>query len=579
MNMKIRNLRPSLNTTLIIGFLICTALLLVFLSCTLVPFISNLLSENAIERTKETVLQSVNAVDLYVDSSLSTMHFATSLIPVNPETETDWHIQLNLLARSNSDITTLAFFNQQGECLYATRGAVRVGSAEICKRQWFSSALEREGTLTCFSRPYVQSIFADQHNYVITLSRAVTYMSGGSQQTGVMLMDVDYAGFLALTDNVKLGESGYAYVMDEDNVMIAHPRLQLIYANQASEDITAASSQIVGLTRDQQQGRARVLIIATLSQTRWRMVGVAYIDEILQSQVAFFRIMSLALLCAAFIALGAASLMAYWVTRPITHLEHKMRKVEAGDLNVTITERGFREIRSVSTAFNHMLIRIRELMNQVVHEQEIKRLYELNALQAQISPHFLYNTLDSIIWMEERGRSREAITMVSALARLFRISISKGRSVISVAEEIEHVRNYVIIQKMRFQEKFECDIQAEDAALRERTVKLVLQPLVENALNHAIDEIEGATIHIVVRAFVTEDELRFTVADDGIGIPVEQLDGILTRVVGTSGIGLRNVNERIQLTYGKEYGLAVKSEEGKGTLVTIRMPRGKDATA
>lgn len=573
MNARTHQNGRSLHTLMIIGLLLFTAMLLVFMSAALVPFISQLLSENAIERTKETVLQSVNVVDQYINSTLSTLHFATSLVPVNPQTETDWHSQIDLLARSNSDITALAFFDGNGECLYATSGSLRVSGLEIRNRLWFTDALKQEGTLTAFSRPYVQDIFENQHNYVITLSRAVTYVSDGRQQTGVMLMDIGYSSFAALTDNVKLGSSGYTYVLDETDGLIAHPRLQLIYADQAKEDTTAVQSQIVGLTRDKQNGRERVLIIAVINQTRWRMVGVAYIDEILQSQVAFIRIMSLVLLAAAFIALGAATLMAYWVTRPITHLEHKMRKVEAGDLNVTITERGFSEIRSVATAFNHMLTRIRELMDQIVHEQETKRLYELNALQAQINPHFLYNTLDSIIWMEERGRSREAITMVSALAKLFRISISKGKSVISVAEEIEHVRNYVIIQKMRFQDKFDCEIQADPETLKERTVKLVLQPLVENALNHAIDEVDGTSLHIRVRAFVEGEELRFTVADDGVGIAEEQLNGILSRPAGTGGIGLRNVHERIQLTFGKQYGLTIASEEGCGTLVTIRMPR------
>ena len=576
MNLHWRKNGPSLHTLILIGLLLFTGVLLTFMSVALVPFISQLLSENAIERTKETVLQSVNVVDQYVDSTLSTLHFATSLIPVNPETDQSWHSQIELLARSNPDITALAFFDGQGECLYATSGKLRVGGYGIRKRAWFTQALIQEGTLTCFSHPYVQDIFQNQHNYVVTLSRAVTYMSGGQQQTGVMLMDIDYSGFSALTDNVKLGDSGYTYVLDKDDALIAHPKLQLIYAGQAQENIAAVQSQLLGLTRDKQNGRERVLIIAVINQTRWRMVGVAYIDEILQSQIAFIRIMSLVLLAAAFIALGAATLMAYWVTRPITHLEHKMRKVEEGDLNVTITERGFSEIRSVGTAFNHMLTRIRELMGQIVHEQEMKRLYELNALQAQINPHFLYNTLDSIIWMEERGRSREAIIMVSALAKLFRISISKGKSVISVAEEIEHVRNYVIIQKMRFQDKFDCDIQADPETLKERTVKLVLQPLVENALNHAIDEADGASIHISVRASVEGDELRFTVEDDGVGIAEEQLDGILARPTGTGGIGLRNVNERIQLTFGRQYGLTIDSEEGRGTLVTIRMPRGKE---
>ncbi len=576
MNARLHQNGRSLHTLMIIGLLLFTGILLAFMSGALVPFISQLLSENAIERTKETVLQSVNVVDQYVDSTLSTLHFATSLVPMDPETDLGWHAQIDLLARANSDITAIAFFNGQGECLYATGGALRVSGYGIRQRRWFTEALRQEGTLTVFSNPYVQDVFANQHNFVVTLSRAVTYMSGGRQQTGVMLMDIGYSSIAALTDNIKLGDSGYTYVVDERDALIAHPKLQLIYADQAKEDMTAVQRQIVGLTRDKQSGRERVLIVAVINQTRWRMVGVAYIDEILQSQMAFIRIMSLVLLSAAFIALGAATLMAYWVTRPITHLEHKMRKVEAGDLNVTITERGFSEIRNVATAFNHMLTRIRELMGQIVHEQEMKRLYELNALQAQINPHFLYNTLDSIIWMEERGRSREAITMVTALAKLFRISISKGKGVISVAEEIEHVRNYVIIQKMRFHDKFDCDIEADPETLKERTVKLVLQPLVENALNHAIDEADGASIHIAVRAFVEGDELRFTVSDDGVGIAEEQLDGILRRPAGTGGIGLRNVHERIQLTFGKQYGLTIDSEEGRGTLVTIRLPRGKE---
>ena len=220
-----------------------------------------------------------------------------------------------------------------------------------------------------------------------------------------------------------------------------------------------------------------------------------------------------------------------------------------------------------------MLTRTRALMDQILQEQEKKRLYELNALQAQINPHFLYNTLDSIIWMEERGRSREAITMVSALAKLFRISISKGRSVITVREELEHVRNYLIIQKMRFKDKFTYEITAQEEALGERTVKLIVQPLVENAINHAIDETQPEALNIHIDAGVTREELIFTVADDGIGMPPEVLESLLTAPAGKSGIGVKNVHERIQLTYGDRYGLTVHSVEDEGTTVTIRLPR------
>ena len=214
-------------------------------------------------------------------------------------------------------------------------------------------------------------------------------------------------------------------------------------------------------------------------------------------------------------------------------------------------------------------------MDQIVQEQEIKRLYELNTLQAQINPHFLYNTLDSIIWMEERGRGREAILMVSSLARLFRLSISRGRSEITVREELEQVRHYLIIQKMRFKNKFEYTITWDEAALEETTVKLIVQPMAENAINHAIDETQDEALHIAIHAGVTEEEVIFTIEDDGVGMPPEVVDRLLTAPAGKSGIGVKNVHERIRLPYG----IQVRSVEDEGTCVTIRLPRRKKGDA
>jgi two-component system sensor histidine kinase YesM len=219
-----------------------------------------------------------------------------------------------------------------------------------------------------------------------------------------------------------------------------------------------------------------------------------------------------------------------------------------------------------------MLWRIRQLMEQIVSEQEKKRLHELNALQAQINPHFLYNTLDSIIWMEERGRSAQAVIMVSALARLFRISISRGRNIILVHEELEHVRNYLIIQQMRFKDKFIYTIECEEELRNLHTIKLIVQPIVENAINHAMDELADTRLDIKVRAYSEGEFLCFEVSDDGIGIPFDKRKTLLTEAVGASGIGLKNVHERIVLTYGQPYGLSVESEEDEGTIVTIRLP-------
>lgn len=564
----------SLNFVLIASFLSCMGLLLLFVLLMLIPKLSVLLEKNAIERTKETVMQSVHTVNVYVDNMLSTLYYTTTLLPSNMDEDTgEWLEQMELIKRGNSSIVSIAFFHEDGSLFGSTAGTQCAAPEQVLSMNWFQKALDWGGTVTYFSMPHVQSLFPNQYAFVITMARAVYYQKDGKLTQGVLMMDIDYGDFYALTEHVSLGASGYSYILNREGELVVHPLQQLIYQGVASEDLTAVNQFLVGQGRDRVDGRERVLISATLNQTRWRLVGVAYIDEILELQNTFIRIISIVLLCAAMLSFAVASVMAYWVTRPMRYLEDTMRRVEAGDLNVAIKEQGFREARSVSTAFNHMIARIRALMDQIVQEQEKKQLYELNALQAQINPHFLYNTLDSIIWMEERGRSREAITMVSALAKLFRISISKGRSIITVREELEHVRNYLIIQKMRFKDQFTYEIQAQEETLGERTVKLIVQPLVENAINHAIDQTQPEALHIIIKAFFQDDDLLFTVEDDGIGIAPEVLENILTSPAGRSGIGIKNVHERIQLTFGSAYGLHIESEEDVGTLVTIRLPR------
>lgn len=565
----------SLHNVIMVAFLTSMGALLLFVMLVLVPRVSSLLETNAIDRTKETVLQSVATLENYVDNLLSSLHFSSALLPSDPtQPENEWQKGLDFMKESRNDILSIAFFGQDGELFYSTAGKLRVPPHEVRESEWFRKAVEWQGTVAYFSRPHVQQLFNGQRTLVISMARSLEYQQEGNWRTGVLLMDVAYGAFSAVTDGVSLGRSGFVYLMDESGELICHPKLQRIHQGLAREDREAALAQTVGITRDEEDGRERVLLITTVEQTRWRVVGVAYIDEILALQNAFIRIITVVSLIAALLSLAAATLMAFWVTRPIRLLESKMRKVEAGDLNVTIEERGFHEIRSVSTTFNHMLRRVRVLMDRVVTEQETKRLHELNALQAQINPHFLYNTLDSIVWMEERGRSQEAITMVLALAKLFRISISKGRRFITVREELEHVRNYLIIQKMRFKDKFSYHLEVDEDALEERTVKLIVQPLVENCINHAIDEAQGMELHIEIRVSVTPEDLLFTVSDDGVGIREDLLPTLLTTSSGKNGIGLKNVHERIQLTYGAAYGLTIHSVEDQGTTITIRIPRG-----
>ena len=571
----------SFSLQLTASFMACMGALLAFISISLMTPLSSLLEKNAFERTKETVLQSVSTANVFIDRLLSTLYFATTVLPDSMDSgAAGWVEQMQMIKKSDSDIISIALFHRDGTLLGAVgTGDVSLDTDEVASSEWFQKALAWGGTSTYFSSPFVQHIFSGQRTFVIRLARSAFYQKEDRLEQGVVLMDVSYASFSRLIEGVALGKSGYVYLLDRGGEIIAHPKLQLIYNGLHEENLDEINRLLIGQGRDKVDGRERVLIAATLNQTRWRLVGVAYLDELLVLHTAFVHILTVVLICALLLSLAVATMMSYRLMLPIRHVADAIGRVESGNLSEGIPETGFREVRAISESFNRMLRRIRALMDQIVQEQEIKRLYELNALQAQINPHFLYNTLDSIIWMEERGRGREAILMVSSLARLFRLSISRGGSEITVREELEQVRHYLIIQKMRFKNKFEYTITWDEAALEETTVKLIVQPMAENAINHAIDETQDEALHIAIHAGVTEEEVIFTIEDDGVGMPPEVVDRLLTAPAGKSGIGIKNVHERIRLTYGEPYGIQVRSVEDEGTCVTIRLPRRKKGDA
>ncbi len=553
-------------------------LLLLFVSFSLVTRMNGLLEENATERTRQTVDQGNASLGVYVNEMLDTMDFFSSLVSAADEVSSAGLSDgMAFLQSSRKDVTAMAVFSPEGVPMASTAGNLSKSPREVTSYGWFSKPMRSTTATVYFSSPYVQNIFSGQYAWIITLSRRVEYRTEGRKETGVLMADFNFSGITSLCENISLGTSGYVYLVDTETELVYHPQQQLIYAGLKQENLSAVKAQVFGRCRDRFEGRDRLLIITTVDYTRWRMVGVAYLDDILSIQPELIRISLSVLLAGVLLSMAVATLSGAYVSKPIRRLEQVMAKVEAGNLDVSIEEQGFAEIRALSRTFNHMLGRIRRLMEQIVYEQETKRLHELNALQAQINPHFLYNTLDSIVWMEERGRRKEAIVMVTALARLFRISISKGRNMITVREELEHVRNYLIIQKMRFTNKFDYVITSEPETLELHTIKLIVQPIVENAIQHGLEEYAVEEGLVEINAYLENGDLILRVRDNGAGMPQSQVDSILTTPAGKSGIGVKNVHERIQLTFGKQYGLTIHSVLDEGTEVQIRLPVLREA--
>ena len=262
--------------------------------------------------------------------------------------------------------------------------------------------------------------------------------------------------------------------------------------------------------------------------------------------------------------------------QPLNKVVSNMDYVATGSLRTRINVDNMGEdFAKLAIGFNSMMDEIEVLMEQVKLEQHQLEQIRFNALQSQIQPHFLYNTLDSITWMIEGERNDEAVFMISQLARLFRISLSKGHTIISIKDELQHAQSYMNIQKVRYKNKFQISFDIAPDILDCCIVKLILQPILENAINYGVREMDDCG-EIIVRGSRQKDEILLTVTDNGMGIPEEEVEFLLTDTKRVhkkgSGVGLVNVNNRIKILFGEQYGLHIESELDEGTTVSIKIP-------
>ena len=327
--------------------------------------------------------------------------------------------------------------------------------------------------------------------------------------------------------------------------------------------------------RTEKGNRGKLYSISRSNKTGWTVVGCMSVSELLrksnQAQSIYVLISALLMI----VALLFSRFLAKSLTYPLQRLRDSMSRVQEGHFDGADVEiDSENEIGSLTKSFNVMTHRIQDLMEQNVKEQEAKRKSELKALQSQINPHFLYNTLDSIIWMAEGRKYEEVVLMTASLARLLRQSISNEDEVVPLAREVEYAKGYLTIQKMRYKDKLEFEIDVEPSILNIRLIKLVLQPVIENAIYHGLKYKESRGL-LLVKGFMKNGNAVLQVIDDGVGMDQETLDHIYERHkvdYHSNGVGIYNVQKRLQLYYGNEYGIVYESKPGEGTTATITIP-------
>lgn len=535
----------------------------------------------ALENNKQMLEQVSWNLNSYIRKMMNISDFMYYNVIKNKDlTEESIDKEMNLLYEENKDyLVSIVCVTEDGAVLAAGPIATRKKSVDLKEQEWFVQAGEKIENLH-FTMPHVQNIFESsnyQYAWVISLSRSVELTNVGHTRRGVLLVDMNYSAIEQVFDKANEQNSGYVYLMDRNGEIIYHPRQKAIYSGMVKENNRMASTYEDGTHIENFMGEERAVVVKTIGYTGWKIVNVTPTSELFRNtiHIGFFMVM----ICTVtiFLILFGNIFISDRVTEPLRNLEESIRYLEEGHLEEEhIYIGGSHEIRHLGQTITLMVKRMKDLMDKMVREQEDKRKSELDALQSQINPHFLYNTLDSVVWMVECEQYREAISMVKALAKLFRISLSKGNSIITIEDELTHAQNYMSIQQMRYRNKFCVKIDVEPAIRDCITIKLIVQPILENAIYHGMEFMDGEG-EITVHGYEKDGDIYIEVSDNGMGIPEETIESLLTdksRARGKgSGIGLWNVNQRIALYFKGDYGLSIKSELDEGTTVTIHLPK------
>lgn len=438
-------------------------------------------------------------------------------------------------------------------------------------------------------------------NYSRQYDAIINNITTANSITGTIKTDIDTEMWKVVAGKVSFSE-GAQY----DIINAVNTKLNSMVANTDSQKarikLEGIHRTMLTLTEYVDQMGAQIDQHSTAAENEALLEEIRFassvVEEVVQNYALFevhrtetqYQVMREGLLRWEFLAIGLMilaigfSVAAAWglsrsIYTPIKKLHDVTRTITRNDLQALVTGDNVDEITELGMSFNIMIGKIRELLDSKIKEQENLKKAELRALQAQINPHFLYNTLDTIIWMSQANKNEQVIEIVSALSKFFRISLSKGKDWITIAEEIERTRSYLTIQKMRYRDILDFNIEMDEAVANNTILKLILQPLVENALYHGIkNKRQGGTITIRAKQ-KNENEILLEVEDDGIGFTAEKLAQLKTELDDDSGdirmesgFGIGNVNNRIRLYYGKKFGLSVRSEYNTGTCVTLVIP-------
>lgn len=519
-------------------------------------------------QTEQTISQVENSISVYLQTMEHMIDYISSLVL---EGNSDFPLLFEKLRFANPEIAGIIFAKSDDS--FVSNGLSRVSRDPFSNESWFMQAKKAQGALVLLRSSAGRNITTEDVFSIDDVFSIAKALIDPVTKTfrGVVLFDVRHDIIRNSINNASIGKQGFVFVLDDQDEMVYAPVNSVVHRvnpQWLTGDDASVSVDIEG---------GRYYLQSKVSQAfGWQVVGVFPASEVLHDMTTTAYVMAISLLGALLSIAILSYVLSNTITKPLSKLQRLMEQAEAGDFSVRFNSRYTDEVGSLGDSFNHMLQQIEQLVQQVYTEQKNKRNAEMRILQEQIKPHFLYNTLDTISWLSRENGAEDVVLLVDALTSMFRVGLSKGRESITIKEEICHVSSYLCIQQIRYSTKLSYEIHVPEELENYMVPKLILQPLVENAIYHGIKRKREKGL-ITVNVTLEDEVLAFQVRDTGPGIAEGKLKTLQSQLQNRSrteesGFGLFYVNEQVKLSCGAAYGVVLDSEEGSWTTSTVYVP-------
>lgn len=561
----------SMLIQLILSFFVIILLLLGIIGISYYRTTSDAIAALTVQTTRNSIQQGSLFVSSYIKKlGQTTQSLAHNSIVfdylknTSPENEKKLLFLLESVLNADPDLVSATLVTKNGGVVSTDNNIEMKTSEDMMQEDWYLDAVHQTEMLPVLVPAHLKKLDTENEDWVISVAQEISDKQG--ENMAVLRLDISYQTLSGYLDRLDLGTGGFTFIINENNDFVYHPEKK-VYSQESEMNRMKPFIQVRdGYTSKKEQ----YVYQYPIPDCQWTLIGVSSLSglyELKRHILASFAILGFISLLICVSAIWF--ILRLWI-RPLKELQKVILAVGEGNQKLRAAETGSAEIRDLSVQFNSMLDRIDHLMSEIRENEQSIRQYELRALSGQINPHFLYNTLDTIVWMAEFNDSKKVVTLTKSLARYFRIALNRGNDLICLKDEIDHVRQYLFIQKERYADRLNYEIFEEDRFDAFILPKLTLQPLVENAIYHGIKEVKRPGL-ITLRVSSEESFLVITIRDNGAGFDFNK-EKKKEKTLRAGGVGLDNVDKRLRLHFGASYEMKIDSTINEYTEIRLYLP-------